>query len=95
MLNARNFWFIPEPAKVVFASVRRPFRYVREDFFLGRSFRNLDDLNVQFHEWLDYVANRRVHAITRRVVAEQFAEEQSHLFQTGTDSGTCRRAHQY
>ena len=79
MLNARNFWFILEPAKVVFASVRRPFRYVREDFFLGRSFRNLDDLNVQVHEWLDYVANRRVHATTRRVVAEHFAEEQSHL----------------
>jgi transposase len=59
--------------------VERPFRYVREDFFLGRSFRNLDDLNVQFHEWLDHVANRRVHATTRRVVAEHFAEEQSHL----------------
>ena len=59
--------------------VERPFRYIREDFFLGRSFRNLDDLNVQFHEWLDHVANRRVHATTRRVVAEHFAEEQSHL----------------
>ena len=59
--------------------VERPFRYVREDFFLGRSFRNLDDLNVQFPEWLDHVANRRVHATTRRVVGEHFAEEQSHL----------------
>jgi hypothetical protein len=59
--------------------VERPFRYVREDFFLGRSFRNLDDLNVQFHEWQDHVANRRVHATTRRVVAEHFAAEQSHL----------------
>lgn len=26
--------------------VERPFRYIREDFFLGRSFRNLDDLNA-------------------------------------------------
>jgi transposase len=59
--------------------VERPFRYVREDFFLGRSFRNLDDLNAQFHEWLDHVANRRTHATTRRVVAEHFAEEQPHL----------------
>ena len=33
----------------------------------------------QFHESLDHVANRRVHATTRRVVAEHFAEEQSHL----------------
>jgi transposase len=27
--------------------VERPFRYIREDFFLGASFRNLDDLNAQ------------------------------------------------
>ena len=38
--------------------VERPFRYVREDLFLGGSFRNLDDLNAQFQRWLDTVANR-------------------------------------
>ena len=27
--------------------VERPFRYIREDFFLARTFRNLDDLNAQ------------------------------------------------
>ena len=26
--------------------VERPFRYIREDFFLARLFRNLDDLNA-------------------------------------------------
>ena len=55
--------------------VERPFRYVREDFFLARTFRNLDDLNAQLGQWLDQVANRRVHATTQRVVAEHFAEE--------------------
>jgi transposase len=59
--------------------VERPFRYVREDFFLGRGFRDLDDLNTQFRQWLDQVANRRTHATTRRVVTEHFAEEQPHL----------------
>jgi transposase len=59
--------------------VERPYRYVREDFFLARSFRNLGDMNTQFLEWLDHVANRRTHATTRRVVAEHFAEEQPHL----------------
>ena len=39
------------------------------------SFRNLDDLNPQFRQWLDQVANVRIHATTRRVVAEHFAEE--------------------
>jgi transposase len=59
--------------------VERPFRYVREDFFLGGCFRDLDDLNAQFRHWLDAVANRRTHATTHRVVAEHFAEEQPKL----------------
>lgn len=59
--------------------VERPFRYIREDFFLARSFRNLDDLNAQLRHWLDTVANPRVHATTRRVVNEAFAEERTSL----------------
>lgn len=59
--------------------VERPFRYIREDFFLGRSFRNLDDLNLQLSDWLDTVANVRVHGTTQRVVAEAFAAEQPEL----------------
>lgn len=55
--------------------IERPFRYIRQDFFLGRTFRNADDLNVQFRDWLDTVANVRRHATTRRIVAEHFAEE--------------------
>lgn len=55
--------------------VERPYRYVRQDFFLARSFRNLDDLNAQFGAWLAEIANPRRHATTRRVVAEAFAEE--------------------
>jgi transposase len=55
--------------------VERPFRYIREDFFLARSFRNLDDLNAQLAHWLATVANPRMHATTRRIVNEAFAEE--------------------
>jgi transposase len=42
--------------------VERPDRYVRQDFFLARTFRNLDDLNAQLARWLDEVANPRVNA---------------------------------
>ena len=42
--------------------MERPFRYIRQDFFLGRTFRNLDDLNTQLADWLATVANVRVHA---------------------------------
>ena len=59
--------------------VERPFRYIREDFFLARSFRSLDDLNAQLDHWLATVANPRVHATTRRVVNEAFAEEKPTL----------------
>ena len=59
--------------------VERPFRYIREDFFLGRSFRNLDDLNTQLRDWLDTVANIRVHGTTQRIVTEAFAAEQPEL----------------
>lgn len=59
--------------------IERPYRYIREDFFLARSFRDLDDLNAQFEAWRTSIANARVHATTRRVVAEHFAQEQPAL----------------
>ncbi len=59
--------------------VERPFRYLRQDFFLGRSFRNLDDLNAQLAEWLATVANRRRHGTTGCLIDEAFATEHPHL----------------
>lgn len=80
---ARHYGFLPKACRPYRAKtkgkVERPFRYVREDFFLARSFRDLDDLNAQFRRWLDEVANARTHATTRRVVAEHFADERPHL----------------
>lgn len=59
--------------------IERPYRYVRQDFWLARSFRNLDDLNAQFDDWRTRIANPRVHATTRRVVDEHFTEERPAL----------------
>ncbi len=59
--------------------VERPFRYIRQDFFLGRTFRNIDDLNAQYDRWRTEIANPRVHATTGRVIDEAFAEEQAAL----------------
>ena len=59
--------------------VERPFRYVREDFFLAREFRNLADLNTQFQQWRHETANARCHGTTRRIVSEAFAEERTAL----------------
>ena len=80
---ASHYGFLPKACRPYRAQtkgkVERPFRYIREDFFLARSFRNLDDLNAQFRHWLDSVANARRHATTGRVVVAHFAEEQPAL----------------
>ena len=80
---ARHYGYLLKACKAYRAKtkgkVERPFRYIREDFFLGRSFCNLPDLNGQFRQWLDQVANVRTHATTRRVVSEHFAEERPSL----------------
>ncbi|MBV9813009.1 MAG: IS21 family transposase [Acetobacteraceae bacterium] len=80
---ARHYGFHPKACRPYRAKtkgkVERPFRYIREDFFLARSFRNLGDLNEQLRHWLDRVANPRLHATTRRIVNEAFAEEKPSL----------------
>jgi len=80
---ARHYGFQPRACRPYRAKtkgkVERPFRHIREDFFLGGAFRNLDDLNEQLRHWLDTVANPRVHATTNRVVNEAFAEERASL----------------
>lgn len=57
-----------EPLKGKF---ERPLSYIRKDFFLARSFRNLDDLNAQ----LQLARQRRqfrLHAATQKTVWEAF-----------------------
>ena len=80
---ARHYGFQPRACRPYRAKtkgkVERPFRYIREDFFLGASYRNLDDLNAQLRHRLDTVANPRVHATTQRVVNETFVEEKPSL----------------
>ncbi|MET1085381.1 MAG: IS21 family transposase [Burkholderiales bacterium] len=80
---AKHYGFTPRACRAYRAQtkgkVERPYRYIRQDFFLGRHFRDLEDLNAQLRHWLDTVANVRVHGTTQRVVAEHFAEERSLL----------------
>jgi len=80
---ARHYGFLPKACRAyrpeTKGKVERPFRYIREDFFLGGTFRDLADLNLQFGNWLKGVANPRVHATTGRIVNEAFAEEKPTL----------------
>ena len=58
--------------------VERPIRYIRENFFYGRSFLNDADLDEQRERWLDK-ANRRVHRTTDEVPLERFERNERHL----------------
>jgi transposase len=60
------------------ARVERPFDYVENNFFAGREFKDLDDLNAQARTWCDRTnaAHRKsLHASAR----ELFAAERAHL----------------
>jgi len=56
--------------------VERPIRYVRENFFYGRTFLNDEDLNAQALQWLEQVANVRLHGTTREMPIERFDRDE-------------------
>ncbi|HVQ75074.1 MAG TPA: IS21 family transposase [Candidatus Binatia bacterium] len=71
--------------------VERPFFYLEEDFLRGRAFASWDDLHAQCRQWLNTVANVRVHGTTRRRVDEAYAEERPCLPHRAAHAGLSRR----
>lgn len=76
--------FLCDPARVRRPKdkphVERGVSYMRERFFKGASFRDLDDCREQAERWCREVAGLRVHGTTRRLPREVFeAEEQEQL----------------
>lgn len=63
------------------ARVERNFHYAEHNFYPGRSFESLDDLNRQFRAWCDDKnrSPRRLHGDQRAVPLELFAAERSAL----------------
>jgi|WetSurMetagenome_2_1015567.scaffolds.fasta_scaffold70960_3 transposase len=58
--------------------VERAVSYLRQSFFYGREFHDLEDLNRQLQGWLD-IANSRMHGTTGEVPAQRFAREKTSL----------------
>jgi hypothetical protein len=60
---AQHYGFTPRARRAYRAQtkgkVERPCRYIRQDFFLGRRFRNLEDLNAQLRHLLDALTSVR------------------------------------
>ena len=60
--------------------VERAIRYIRDNFFAARSFRDIDDLNQQAVAWMTGVSADRLSREDRtKTVREAFAEEQTKL----------------
>lgn len=54
-------------------------KYLRTNFWPGRTFRDLADLNAQAQAWRDEIANAREHRVTRKIPSLLVAEERPHL----------------
>ena len=50
-------------------------KYLKRSFLTGRSFTTLEDLNQQWDDWLDAVANVRIHGTTRERPVDRFTLE--------------------
>ena len=59
--------------------VERPFPYIRSNFFLGRTFTGLEQVNAQSRHWLDRTANLRVHGTTHERPLDRYQRERPHL----------------
>lgn len=55
--------------------VERAIEYIKENFCPGRRFTDLTDLNQQLQQWLDTVANIRIHGTTGLRPNDMLAEE--------------------
>jgi transposase len=59
--------------------VERAVSYLRRNFFYGRTFRDLANLNAQCAGWLVETANARVHGTTGEVPQERLGQERDYL----------------
>lgn len=53
--------------------------YIRGNFWPGRVFVDLNDVNRQAHAWMEQYANKRTHAATRKIPVLHFAGEKQQL----------------
>jgi hypothetical protein len=59
--------------------VEKSVHYVKQNFLAGLELASLEAINAAARQWLDQVANLRVHGETHQVPQELFAQERTHL----------------
>ena len=81
---AAHYRFLPQPVAVARGNekgrVERAIRYVRDGFFIARSWRDIDDLNAQAEAWCEGIAADRPWTEDRSItVREAFERERGSL----------------
>jgi hypothetical protein len=83
LLFATHYGFRPKACRPyrpqTKGKVERMNRYLRHNFFVGRRFHDLADLNQQLLQWNLEVADVRLHGTTRMRPVDRFQEELPHL----------------
>ena len=102
-----HYRFEPRPVAVARGNekgrVERAIRYVRESFFAGRTWQDLDDLNAQAEQWCQGIsADRRCPGDSQLSVREAFEQEHPRLlalpdtaFPTDEPAQVCARKYPY
>ncbi len=77
---SEHYGFFPLPCKVRAprekGKVESAIKYVKNNFFAGRSFISGDDFDRQLQWWVINTCNARIHGTTRKVPAEVFEKEE-------------------
>lgn len=80
---ADYYGFKPIPCRIYSPNdkgkVESGVQYVQSNFFLGRKFKDGDELDKKLRNWLDNKCNMRIHGTTRKVPREIFDLEEKHL----------------
>jgi len=80
---AKHYNFKPLPCRVYTPNdkgkVESGIKYVKNNFFAGRSFQNSDDLDRQLARWTNGTCNLRTHGTTRKIPKEEFESEEKKM----------------
>jgi transposase len=96
---AGHYHFAPRPVGRARGNekgrVERAIRYLRDSFFAARTFRSLDDLNIQLDDWIDRVAHARIVPgdAEKRTVAVTLADERPRLLPLPAHPFACDAVH--
>lgn len=77
---ASHYGFLPQPCRVYTPTdkgkVESAVKYVKQNCFSGEEFKDIDEAREHLKNWLDDVANVRVHGTTKKVPKEVFLSEE-------------------